>query len=706
MRATGACLASVVAVLSAALDAVAVGQGPPPVFPAASEIVQLDVVVTGRDRQPLPGLRREDFQVLEDGEPQPISHFAVGTAAKPAPSSFPDETTAAEETAAPRSRRPAPSTGRWIVLLFDDLHIGPGHLSAAKRDAVRFVQEQVGPADQVALVTTSGARGLFQPLTRDREAVVRTIERVSMQDRSARTRFARPYISEQQAEQIDRFGESASAGNDAFDLAVAQFSREYLIRAEVAVPMVRERVRDILSEVSRSTRASLSMLETTVRSLGTLPGRKLVVLMSEGFFLARGTSYQSNYDLRRITDAATRAGVVVYSLDVGGLTVPTPAGDISESGPLDLQKRTDVDRFSDENRREAMRAVAEDTGGLAVYNRNDVGRGLQKILADTETYYLLAYVPSTGRPAGRFRRIEVRLPGRKGLTARTRHGYFEAASPSPTKEARSSSPDAALDAFRERVREALVSVAPLSGLPVLLAADFVDLPDTGPTVAVNVGVDTGSDPNRPVQIVGVVTREDGETVQQYTGSLPIAPSAIETPRRLLRQIPLLPGWYRVRVAALGPLPRETGSASEWVEVPDLSSRRLAISSLLLSAVPRQDAASRRQSREGAASDSAPWRTFAPGSELDVVLFAYNASAGEAGAIDLSLSFLLRASGRLIHEFQPRPMRPIESGAPQRVPGGARLSLAGLPRGEYELRAVVEDRHAGTRAERGARFVVD
>ena len=300
-----------------------------PTFPAAAELVQIDVVVTGKDGVPVRDLRREDFEILEDARPQAISHFAAGTASRPA--AAPGRPAPAAATLPPpEPTGPPGASGRTIVLVFDDLHLGASRLSAAKREATHFVLEQVGPRDQVALVTTSGIRGAFQPLTRDRAALVRAVDRVSLQDRSARMRFGSPYISEPQAEQIDRFGELASGGNEAFELAVSQFMAEFFVNRDMAIKMVRERVRSILDEGARHTRASLSMLETTMRSLAPVPGRKLVLLLSEGFFLGRGTLSESAYDLRRITDAATRSGVVVYSLDAGGLTLPSPGGDITE----------------------------------------------------------------------------------------------------------------------------------------------------------------------------------------------------------------------------------------------------------------------------------------------------------------------------------------------------------------------------------------
>ena len=624
---------------------------------------------------------------------------------------------------APGPSGPPAPVGRTIVLVFDDLHLGASRLAAAKRDATRFLLEQVGPRDQVALVTTSGIRGVYEPLTRDRGALVRAVDRVTLQDRSSRMRFGSPYISEHQAEQIDRFGELASAGNVAFDLAVSQFMAEFWVSPEIARMMVRERVRNILDESARHTRATLSMLETTVRSLAPMPGRKLVLLLTEGFFLGRGTWSESAYDLRRITDAATRSGTVIYSIDAGGLTVPAPGGDIAERfiGTASVADRARVESGQDENRREGMRAVAEETGGFAVLNNNDIGAGLRRILDDNEVYYLLAYEPTSSRRAGRFRSIRVRLPGHADLVARTRKGYFEPrGTPNATKLKDPSAKRAAAEA-QERVQDAFRSIVPLRGLPVQLAVDFIDLPDVGPTVVVNVDVDVASlrrpegrdRPPDSVEIVGLVSDREGAAVEPFGERLrldlqPEVRSPVPQDGVVFsRWFALKPGLYQVRVAALGEGPEQTGSASRWVEVPDLAARQLALSSLFLER-GRGDA---REPGEGK-GDTGPGRRararriFPSGSDVDVALFAYNARTGATGETDLAVRFQLRSEGRLIHEFLPRPVRPGEGGAADRVACGVQLSLAGLPPGEYELRATVEDRILMATAERSAEFTVE
>ena len=94
-----------------------------PTFPSAAELVQIDVVVTGADGAPARDLRREDFEILEDGRPQSISHFAVGTASRPAAAAG-RPATAATTRPHPALHVPPAPVGRTIVLVFDDLHLG------------------------------------------------------------------------------------------------------------------------------------------------------------------------------------------------------------------------------------------------------------------------------------------------------------------------------------------------------------------------------------------------------------------------------------------------------------------------------------------------------------------------------------------------------------------------------------------------------
>jgi hypothetical protein len=214
--------------------------------------------------------------------------------------------------------------------------------------------------------------------------------------------------------------------------------------------------------------------------------------------------------------------------------------------------------------------------------------------------------------------------------------------------------------------------------------------------------------------VGVVSGPDGAPVESFAEkrALALRPETLAAVLRegigLSRQLALSPGVYQVKVAAIGDDGEQAGSASRWIAVPDLASGQLALSSLFVERAAGEAGTS--VGHPPSATQPGPLArarlAFPAGSEIDAVLFAYNAATDATGATDLTVRFQLLSEDRLLHEFQPKALSSREPRESRKVRGGARLSLAGLPPGEYELRAVVEDRVALRSAERGAAFTVE
>src|SRR5262245_11106474 len=153
-----------------------------PLLRLETELVQIDVVVVDKEGKLIRDLRREDFELYEDGKKMVISHFAAGTAVKPA------KWLTTEKKRAGNENKPTVaeiSAGRYIVLAVDDYHLAPENLLIAKRVLNRFITEQLIGGDQVALVTTSGNIGMFQQFTNERSILERAINRLNVQTRSA-----------------------------------------------------------------------------------------------------------------------------------------------------------------------------------------------------------------------------------------------------------------------------------------------------------------------------------------------------------------------------------------------------------------------------------------------------------------------------------------------------------------------------------------
>src|SRR4030095_11688880 len=119
--------------------------------------------------------------------------------------------------------------------------------------------------------------------------------------------------------------------------------------------------------------------------------------------------------LQRITSAAAKAGVVIYSVDARGLT--GPKGDLTGDRPPDfdgtLARSTQGENVAVQD---GLNALARDTGGRPIFNTNDFRPGLGGALKETSVYYLLAWQPELNKQkAGRFRNLQVNVIGRSDL---------------------------------------------------------------------------------------------------------------------------------------------------------------------------------------------------------------------------------------------------------------------------------------------------
>ena len=243
----------------------------------------------------------------------------------------------------------------------------------------------------------------------------------------------------------------------------------------------------MLVEVMNYSGQTIRALEQVVRALAPLRGRKMAVLLSDGFLVGLGAPDSRQVDLRRVTDAATRSRVVVYALDTGGLVAEAPGGNASFGGGAVITApgvRESLQGRSLEALRDGMVALSEDTGGFLARSGNDLSAGLGRIIRDTRLCYLLAYQPSNSRRDGKFRRIAVRLRNRPGLRVRARRGYYAA-----DESVAAAAPETSAVRRERQIAQAFHSLLPLTGIPVRLAADFVDLPPDGPRALVKAHID-------------------------------------------------------------------------------------------------------------------------------------------------------------------------------------------------------------------------
>jgi hypothetical protein len=377
--------------------------------------------------------------------------------------------------------------------------------------------------------------------------------------------------------------------------------------------------------------------------------------------------------------------------------------------------------------RETLSEVAGDTGGFLVHGTNEPDTGLRRVLADNEAYYLLAYEPTNTRHDGRFRKIEVRLPGHRDFAIRTRTGYF---APDERKRADKDAParpapamgvaPAIGEAEARQVLDAPVAAHPL---PVQLLVDYLDLPPSGPQVIVHARVDLAglnwrqAEGRRRAELDVVSGAYDeagapvGPAYTRHVG-LDLAPAEYEAALRAGLQyqhrMSLPPGRFDFRLVVADATLTPLGGAARRVEIPDLGQQKLTLSSLFLSAT--SDTAGAGVATEGAGvgetlRDVQLVRRFRRGSRVYFQLYVYNVQADEEGASDVVLQAQLRSGDKLLAASKPQPLSfQQKDGVP--LPQTNDMSLEGLDPGRYDLRVVVVDRRANATAYRSVDFTVE
>jgi hypothetical protein len=317
----------------------------------------------------------------------------------------------------------------------------------------------------------------------------------------------------------------------------------------------------------------------------------------------------------------------------------------------------------------------------------------------------------------------VSVVGRPDLTVRLPRGYLAAtaaAAKTAAKAAESASasgvePKGEAKKVDDDFRAAFGSAAPLRALTTVLSTSFVDVPNSGGVLTSSVQVSTGAldygaDGKQPagVDILGALWNDQGKTAGNFKTHLNVSPlgsgpadAGGEQPGVIYNaRTPLAPGFYLVKVAARDSRGGQTGTASQWVEIPDLSKRQLTLSSIHIGgrAVGGGGAGAPQQVQFSVD------RRFRRSSKLDFLAFIYN--AGRAPALDLSARVRITREGHAVVAAPPIKIAPPAETDLARIPFTGVISLGQLPPGRYELELEVTDNTSKTTAAQRVAFDID
>jgi VWFA-related protein len=549
-----------------------------------TELVQTDVMVFDKKGRFVDGLTAEQFVLKVDNKPQTISFFDRVTFAKSSEQGKP--VAAAATGANVTGTSPATARGRIVIFFVDDLHLAPDSLSRTRKSLTEFIDRGMAENDQVAITSSSGQIGFLQQFTNDRIALRSAVARLNYRS-NTQLPMDRPPMSEYIALKI-RQGDEQALG-----YYVTEMQKQNCVKAAGGVicsmspqamrVAIRQRAQEMTTMSRPATDNTLIMLEALMRTAAQLPGRKTVFMISDGFYLNdRETGSTSR--IKRITDAAGRAGVVINTLDARGIISEVLS--VTNDRPIDgtgLLSGAGIGETMASQ--DGLNALAGDTGGRAFRNTNaPMAEFVDKVLDDTSNYYLLSWRPDNEeQKRGKFNRIEASIVGRPDLSVRMRKTYFKTA-PLPILSLKKKTESDPTKSRENDMR--LVIDAPVSQLqiPTTLDLGLTQMPGVGTQLKATIQISrealtfdlADGKQSSDLDIGGIFYDDKGKPVSSFVGRLRVFPVPENTPADKRAQavyafhawLPV--GLYQVRVGVRDIKSGRIGSAMQWIEVPRVS----------------------------------------------------------------------------------------------------------------------------------------
>jgi len=704
----------------------------------STDLVQTDIIVLDNKGQNVKGLNRDQFELLVDGQPQPISFFESVETGSSQESSRLAAGRGQNETGAQRQLTLGAIPGRSFIFFVDDFHLSSEGIQRTSDLLNNFVAD-MGDDDQALVISPSGQIGFLQQFTDNKTALKLAASRLKYQAQAVpASSFRRPMtvgealaiernqrsvIEYKAREYIDDMGlerdpSSKPSTNIVGGVVVAPKTgdpgkTERQMTAETAV---KAEARNIVFQANAVSEAVFSALEFVARGAGQVPGRKLFFFISDGFqFDIR--SPQTTARLSRVIDSAARSGVAIYTVDSKGLTIGnvTAAQNtfsdiaIGGTGGKNHDPSTDatsVSLDSDSAVKEVLRTLAADTGGRAILNRNDLESGIKQILKETESYYVLAWKPlavESGKP--KFNMLKVSIKGQPGLRVLARKGFYSAGPPplADNKPTPKESKAPALKPSETELRAAITSAFPRRQLGLASYTTYSN--ETADTYKIITFADLANYQLKPgagskageVDFYVVLLNDAGKSITSIGQKVNIAETSAQ-PFRVTATLPnmLPPGLYQVRVAARDALSGRIGSSFQWIEVPKFKQGELAVSSLILAEVT---------GRAGEALALDAERRFARSSSMLIQMFVYNALASN-GVPDVAITLQVLQAGKQVIGSRPQSISAQGVTDLVRLPYGSEIPLSALAPGRYTLKVTANDRVAKTSASQYLNFTID
>jgi VWFA-related protein len=691
--------------------------------------VHVDVIVTDKTGKRVTGLTASDFQVTDENEPRTVDYFAAIEGSRVArkegnPAAAGSPAPAATTTAITSLASPFP--GRYVALVLDDQNLSAENLIRSRRALSEYVTGKLVPSDLVALIATGGSIAASQQFTNDRQRLLSAISHAGSPNGPERKTDPRFKLTAAEAVRIDRGDEqvlqavsrrvaSQSIANETTQGSIAEESAPRrrspgsddggaTLTSQDTGPgaQLESQIRNIaqarVAEISNEARRTMRTLASLFEAMSELPGRKVVVLLTESFSTLTNTSDDLTNELTQLIERARRSGVSVYGLDAGGVrTTNTTASEHATGVELRARELAGSNTgFSDFENLEALRVLVSGTGGALFANTNDITAGIERAVEDASSYYVVGFRPD--KLDNKFHRLTVTVKGKPDLVVRTRRGYL-AVNQETVKGTKAELASALLSPVprMDLPLEVVANVVPQGGEQLVLTGlhvgrNYLSLPAAGaPEQKASYEVVEWVFQNGQDRPVGVVTKiiaydlaaQPADRQKLATAGFVFVPQPFK----------LAPGQYQIRAVVREQSSGAIGSSYQFFEVPDLADRKaVSLSGLLLT--------------EAGQTGFSGANSFKPNAEMDVRYVLYNPPKDLS---DLTQRVrLLDAKGKVMLDsplaFGPAAAATATTAAAA-APQGTRLKIPPR-RGRYSLIFNVQDKKGKVDIERRADFVVE
>lgn len=690
----------------------------------STTLIQIDVSVTDKDGKPIKDLKPEDFEIYENKNKQKITNFSfIHSENSQSENKVLEPPTPSNEKNKKNTSIPIPpvkfkaeNVRHTIAFVVDDLNLGFDGIYFIRKALKNFVDKQMQDNDLIAIIRTGTGIGALQQFTSDKRILYAAIENIRFNPNGIGgvNPFApnKPDVDTKQTE-----------GSKALDSAEAEYN-------------------DFRQSVFAS--GTLGAISYVVNAMNDLPGRKSLMLVSDGLGIKKSDGEKDENvlkALKSLIEISNRSSVVIYTMSAKGIPGdPEMTADGSSSSiigsDLELSDKGATSnlqrlvtqanqKLDDIEKQISLVRLSKETGGLAIINQKELNTNIQMMLDDQKGYYLIGYQPDDetfDAKIARFNKLFVKV-NRPDVKVRYRSGFF-GLTDEQVKTNVKLSPS-------QQITNALILPFAKSEINIRMASlfgngingsyvrsflyiqgkdlSFTEEPDGWKKSNFDIYAFIFGDNGLPIDQISknYTFRVSPETYKEIQNS-----GFVYNFNMLMKK----PGAYQFRVAMRDKGSEKIGSASQFIQVPDLKKKRLTLSGITLESFTLEEWQKRQQVQNSSViiepntlnniqSDTA-LRRFKRGLILSFAYNIYNAKIDKAtNQPNLQIQMRLFHEGKLILEGTPKPIDLSNQSDLERIVANGAISLANqMQLGEYVLQIIVLDTSAHGKSTIGTQLV--